>query len=248
MLGVFMEALQMRCDVKTWKRWLDYILKKKSSLCIQKLALYHSTGQCLATTRDFTVDHQIIMNIQSLFRRPSECCPESLSLHGVTYVIKSITSSQIIAFNGNRYLIVTHSKSIVICMIVKSRHKSEEASQYLSRIVQHLIKQNHWHLAYQDRWQKTLSKPTYQDRWQNIVYCTSCRGYWTTYFNAHLLLGGINIFQLILGAYILTRLNSHSVSFCRKKNERSLIWNLQTMPWTVPWYIYIYCMSDSNDL
>ena len=75
---------------------------------------------------------------------PAETRPDTISFHDVTYVIKSVTSSQLIAFNGSRYLIVSRSKSIIITTLVKSRVKSDQAAEFLLKIVEHLVKQNYW--------------------------------------------------------------------------------------------------------
>ena len=81
--------------------------------------------------------------LQNVLKSNTDLRPETIFLDDVTYVIKSVTSSQFVAFNGSRYLIVSRSKSIVIVTCVKYKAKSEEAAEFLKKIVSHLVKQNH---------------------------------------------------------------------------------------------------------
>ena len=60
MIGAIMSAINLTCEAKTWKTWLDYILKKQKQYNFKKVALYHSRGNLLAATSGFRLSENDI--------------------------------------------------------------------------------------------------------------------------------------------------------------------------------------------
>jgi len=145
MFGAILSALDNRNEKKTWNSWLEYILKKqkKLNLNFKRVALHHTHGRCLAATANAMLEEADVLWAQKIMASKPLARPETISVEGVTYVIKSVTSSQIIAFNGSKYLIFSRSKSIVIYTVVKSKACAADAEKYLQKIIEHLVKKNH---------------------------------------------------------------------------------------------------------
>jgi len=143
MFGDILSALDMRCEKKTWNSWLEYILKKQKKLNFRKVGLYHIHGRCLAATANALIEEADVLWAQKIMASKPQAKPETLSVQGVTYVIKCVSSTQLIAFNGSSYLIFSRSKSIVIYAVVKSKACAIDAEKYMQKIIDHLVKKNH---------------------------------------------------------------------------------------------------------
>ena len=64
---------------------------------------------------------------------------DRLSLSGRTYMIKSLSSTQIVAFSGSKYIIVSRSKTKHIIALCDSKSKYTEAADWLGKLCQKLI-------------------------------------------------------------------------------------------------------------
>merc|ERR1711935_493442 len=109
MFGAILSALDNRNEKKTWNSWLEYILKKQKNLNFKRVALHHTHGWCLAATANAMLEEADVLWAQKIMASKPLARPETISVEGVTYVIKSVTSSQIIAFNGSKSLIFSRS-------------------------------------------------------------------------------------------------------------------------------------------
>jgi len=143
MFGHILSALDIRCEKKSWNSWLEYILKKQKKLNFRKVGLYHSHGRCLAATANALIEEADVLWAQKIMSSKSQSRPETMSVQGVTYVIKSVSATQVVAFNGSSYLIFSRSKSIVIYTVVKSKACAVDAEKYLQKIIEHLVRKNH---------------------------------------------------------------------------------------------------------
>ncbi len=71
-----------------------------------------------------------------------EKAPESISIQGKTYVIKSIDEEIMVAFNGGKYFIISKSKGMYIITLCESRSKSDDAAKWIRKINRRLIEKD----------------------------------------------------------------------------------------------------------
>ncbi len=67
-----------------------------------------------------------------------------ISVKDKTYMVKSASGSQVIAFNGGRYIIATRSKTMVMVALCDSKAHHEDAAKWLTRLCAKLIEKNFW--------------------------------------------------------------------------------------------------------
>jgi hypothetical protein len=126
----------------TWKIWVDHIMKQKPTYGFKKAALIHDNGATASATSGFILHPQEVLRVKQIFALPVEKRPESIIVQGKTYIIKSISDVQIVAFNGAKYIIICKSKSKFIVVLCESKSKSSDGAVWLKKINSRLIQKD----------------------------------------------------------------------------------------------------------
>ncbi|KAK2144596.1 hypothetical protein LSH36_744g00005 [Paralvinella palmiformis] len=128
-------------SVNVWMAWIDHILNK-NELRLTNVAIVHQqTGAVAASNRQFQLSSQDIQNIQMAFPYNGVNVEiDRVVLQSCTYIVISTTNHSMVAFNGNKYLIVVKSKRMFIVAICASRSKSKEAADWLNSLRLKLIR------------------------------------------------------------------------------------------------------------
>ena len=101
---------------------------------------------CSVLNRVLTTVFLSLQTVKKLFEIHPDKRPESVSVQGKTYVIKYVTERQLVAFNGNKYLIVCRAKTMCVLAICESRDKCGDAAHWLTRINKRLMEKDFWPL------------------------------------------------------------------------------------------------------
>ncbi|XP_014773063.1 uncharacterized protein LOC106871226 [Octopus bimaculoides] len=123
-----------------WKKWLHHVVKKLRNWELKEGAIVCKNGNVIA------VSHQFHINMNEF--KEIICCfvyqdVEMVSLMGITYCIKSISDSQLVAFNGKHYLIVSQTESMFIFFKCTTRLKSILVADWLKKTAQK-IQERHY--------------------------------------------------------------------------------------------------------
>ncbi|WAR14293.1 SMG8-like protein [Mya arenaria] len=114
-------------DEETLKRHFRLLVKDKASLAIKAAVVVYENGNVadrvgkisvkskdlkIFTSSDVLDDIELLMiNIEVEFRRTFDVSEaETVRFNGVTYCVKDLSTNQIVAFNGAKYLIVTRTE------------------------------------------------------------------------------------------------------------------------------------------
>ncbi|KAL5015463.1 hypothetical protein ScPMuIL_009733 [Solemya velum] len=120
----------------SWGDWLRFLMKESTQLELKKAAITYLSGKLAAATNGFDINDVDFKRVQNCFDMKRQ---ESLFFQGVTYIVKSVTSSQILAFNGRTYIIISRTNSMYIFVICQSRAMSGLAAGWVGRIADKLV-------------------------------------------------------------------------------------------------------------
>jgi len=160
-----------------WKIWVDHILKQKERFAFQSAALIYHNGATASASRGFIIKPQEIVQIKKLFDMHPDNRPDGIVVQGKTYILKYVNDTQIVAFNGTKYFIITRAKTLFVCAICTSRDKVGDAAYWLSRINNRLIEKDFWLKANQVapvncdviRWRQLYSGACDVRRWYQMT-------------------------------------------------------------------------------
>ncbi|KAK2144597.1 hypothetical protein LSH36_744g00006 [Paralvinella palmiformis] len=124
-----------------WKPWVDHITNHKHDYGLQKACLVEHNGIVSAASKGFHPTAKEIQAVNRIFleKLNNNIISDRLSLSGRTYMIKSLSSTQIVAFSGSKYIIVSRSKTKHIIALCDSKSKYTEAADWLGKLCQKLI-------------------------------------------------------------------------------------------------------------
>lgn len=141
MLGMLINT-SMPWAPSPWKSWVDHIEDKKSTFGFQKAALFHDNGAVASATRGFSLTPREVKRLKDFFDINNNNNHESIRLQGKTYIIKTLSEDQMVAFNGKRYFIVCKSKSMYIVVLCESREKCADGAKWLHKLCTKLKEKN----------------------------------------------------------------------------------------------------------
>lgn len=124
-----------------WKAWIDYISQNKM-LAARRVALVRQSDCSTASaTPGFVLAARDVMGVSAFFSGNSA---DRLVIRSKTYMLKSCSSVQIVAFNGSRYIIVTRSKSMYLVAKCLDKSKVAKCAEACLKLAKHLIAKNFW--------------------------------------------------------------------------------------------------------
>ncbi|GAB1606037.1 uncharacterized protein LOC115218133 [Argonauta hians] len=130
MLDIVFVPISYLTKTVSWKKWLYHVLKKLKDWELKEGAIICKNGYVMGSSHNFHINTEEFKEISSSFIYPDT---EMVSLMGITYCIKSVSNSQLIAFNGKHYLIVSKTDSMFIFFKCTSRLKSVLVADWLQK-------------------------------------------------------------------------------------------------------------------
>ncbi|XP_029643790.1 uncharacterized protein LOC115218133 [Octopus sinensis] len=112
----------------SWKKWLEHLLKNFKNLELREAGLVLHSGLTLSRSKGFKITNKELQHIGNCFCDPTI---ELISLNGITYCIKVFTPTQLVAFNGARYVVISKTQSMFIILLCSSPKKSRALSDWL---------------------------------------------------------------------------------------------------------------------
>ncbi|KAI0218971.1 hypothetical protein LSAT2_029388 [Lamellibrachia satsuma] len=122
-----------------WKHWVDHIIRQGHKFGLKRATLVHANGTTASASSGFVLPSHEIKKFADYFDGVVKDDPERISLQGKTYVIKSTSASQIIAFNGSRYFVISRAKTMYIVVMCDSRTMYEDGARWLKRLTDSLV-------------------------------------------------------------------------------------------------------------
>lgn len=131
-----------------WKPWIDHITDHKNDYGLQKACLVEHNGAVSSASKGFYPTAKEIQAVNRIFleKLNNNIISDRLSLKDRTYMIKSLSSTQIIAFSGSKYIIISRSKTKHIIALCDSKSKYLEAAAWLAKLCQKLLQKGFWPL------------------------------------------------------------------------------------------------------
>jgi hypothetical protein len=126
----------------TWKFWIDHIMKHKKEFGFKKATMVnHNGATASSSTYGFILPQTDVLRFEQQFE--DDCCKESLTIRGKTYIVKSRSEDLIVAFNGGKYYLLTKSLTMYIVVHCENRNKIDQAAAFLRKLNAKLISKDY---------------------------------------------------------------------------------------------------------
>ncbi|XP_052821220.1 uncharacterized protein LOC128246808 [Mya arenaria] len=126
-------------DEETLKRHFRLLVKDKASLAIKAAVVVYENGNVADRVGKISVKSKDLKEFRRTFD-VSEA--ETVRFNGVTYCVKDLSTNQIVAFNGAKYLIVTRTEVTYIVVVCISRQQCVTVASWVDRIARKLRERN----------------------------------------------------------------------------------------------------------
>lgn len=129
----------------TWKMWVDHIVKQREKLGLNKACMVQHNGAIASTSSSgFHPSAKEIQAINKMFleKLNNNISSDKISIKEKTYVVKSLSSTQIIAFNGSKYIIVNRSKTKHVIALCDRKALYKDAALWLTKLSQKLVEKD----------------------------------------------------------------------------------------------------------
>lgn len=113
------------------RKYLEVIVKDKSKMAIKSAAIVYDNGNVAARTSQFRISQEEFRDLKHAFRTPDT---EKISFDGITYCVKSQKPTQLIAFNGSRYLIISRTETTYIIVTCFSRQFYSSLAAWINAV------------------------------------------------------------------------------------------------------------------
>lgn len=121
-----------------WNQWTNAVVHKRE-LALKSAALVTiENAKICASSNKLHLSEKEILLLKQSFQQDAE----KITIENKTYIIKSKQANQLIAFNGNKYVIVCQTKTMFLIALCTSRARHEEAAKWLSWLTGELTKKD----------------------------------------------------------------------------------------------------------